>query len=224
MRFAIRSRAAIVVGVGGLLVIAVAVVAFVTNLGRGPASGSDECPEALPLALVDEARGVALCLPSNWREIRADDDAAWRELYGEREADAERWIRDGTMDHFIVPLEPRDEDPLVNLAIYSEAVEPATGLAELREAYVSVLESTGSKVDVTTDVDLEASPAVLIEGERPRDSEGTLVVDRFLDWIVVHDDVAFYVLFASDRTFAYRYRSTFEAIANSVRFTDTPGE
>jgi len=215
-----RARLRFAAAVMAVAVVAVAVAAYAWNRDGGGASGS--CPASLPRALVDDERGMSLCLPPNWREILADDAAAWLELYDGRESDAERWVRDGSMDHFAVPLEPRDADLLVNLAVYSDPLAAETGLAELRDAYISVLESVGSEVEGSQLVTLEAGPAVLIEGEKVRSSGGALVVDRFLDWIVVHDDVAFYVLFASDRTFAGDYRSTFEAIANSVRFEDRP--
>ncbi|MCI0582319.1 MAG: hypothetical protein L0227_05380 [Chloroflexi bacterium] len=215
-----RGRRRFAVAAMAVAVVAVAVAAYAWNGDPGGAAG--DCPTSLPRTLVDDERGMSLCLPENWREILADDAAAWLELYDGRESDAERWVRDGSMDHFAVPLEPRDADLLVNLAVYSEPVSAETSLAELRDAYISVLVSVGSEVEVSSFVTLEAGPAVLIEGEKVRSSGGTLVVDRFLDWIVVHGDTAYYVLFASDRTFAGDYRSTFEAIANSVRFEDRP--
>ena len=220
-----RSPAALAAAALMILAVAVAVTASEMNPDRRGqrAAFPEPCPASLPRALVDAELGMALCLPANWREVHADDAETWLELYGDRESDAERWIRDGTMDHFAVPLAPRDADSLVNLAIYSHPVKPGTSLAELTAAYVRVLETEGD-VDVTNTVELEAGPAVLIEDERLRSTEGRLVVDRGLDWIVVHDERAFYVLLVSDRTFADEYRSTFEAVANSVHFREKPAE
>jgi hypothetical protein len=209
-----------------ILAVAVAVTASEMNPDRRGQRGAfpEPCPASLPRALVDAELGMALCLPANWREVHADDAETWLELYGDRDSDADRWISDGTMDHFAVPLEPRDTDSLVNLAVYSHPVEPGTSLSELMAAYVRVVESAGADVEVTNIVELEAGPAVLIENERPRSTQGRLVVERALDWIVVHDERAFYVLFVSDRTFAGDYRSTFEAVANSVHFREQLAE
>jgi hypothetical protein len=204
-----------------VLVVGVVLLAAVASAAlRAPAPG---CTADLPRRLADEREGLSLCMPAHWREIKADDEAAWREIFDDEVSEAERWIKDGTMQHFAVPFSPPDDDSLVHLAIYVVDLSPLVTLEGAQTAYADQIEGEGEgegEGETILDngvVELGAMTAALIVSERPRTSEGQAVVDHFLNWIFVEGGRGYYVLLASSDTHAGEYRKLFEAMAGTVR-------
>jgi hypothetical protein len=198
-----------------LLVVGVVLLAAVASAAlRAPAPG---CPADLPRRLVDEREGLSLCMPAHWREVKAEDEAVWREIYGDEVSKAERWIKDGTMQHFAVPFSPPDDDSLVHLAIYVVDLSPLVTLKSAQTSYADQIEGEGATILDTDVVELGAVTAALIVSDRRRTSEGQDVVDHFLNWIFVEDGRGYYVLLGSSDTQAGEYRELFEAMAGTVR-------
>lgn len=200
---------------GVVLVVGVVLLASVASAAlRAPAPG---CPADLGQRLTDEDEGLSLCMPTHWREIKADDEVAWREIYGDEVSQAERWIKDGTMQHFAVPFSPPDDDSLVHLAIYIVDLSPLVTLESAQTTYAGQIEGEGETILDTDVVELGAVTAALIVSDRPRTSEGQAVVDHFLSWIFVEGGRGYYVLLGSSDTHAGEYRELFEAMAGTVR-------
>jgi hypothetical protein len=200
---------------GVLLVVGVVLLAAIASAAlRAPAPG---CTADLPRRLADEREGLSLCMPAHWREIKADDEAAWREIFEDEASDAERWIKDGTMQHFAVPFSPPDDDSLVHLAIYILDVSPRVTLESAQTSYVDQIEAEGETVLDTDVVTFDAVTAALIVSDHPRTSEGQAVVDHYLNWIFVEGGRGYYVILASSDTQAGEYRELFEAMAGTVR-------
>jgi hypothetical protein len=198
-----------------VLVVGVVLLAAVASAAlRAPAPG---CTADLPRRLADEREGLSLCMPAHWREIKADDEAAWREIFEDEASDAERWIKDGTMQHFAVPFSPPDDDSLVHLAIYILDVSPRVTLESAQTSYVDQIEAEGETVLDTDVVTFDAVTAALIVSDHPRTSEGQAVVDHYLNWIFVEGGRGYYVILASSDTQAGEYRELFEAMAGTVR-------
>jgi hypothetical protein len=204
-----RWLARVVLVVGVVFLAAVASTAL-----RAPAPG---CPADLPRRLADEPEGLSLCMPAHWREVKADDEAVWREIYGDELSNAERWIKDGTMQHFAVPFAPPDDDGLVHLAIYISDLSPLMTLENAQTTYAGQIDGEGETILDTDVVEFETATAALIVSERARTSEGQAVVDHFLNWIFVEDGRGYYVLLASSDTQAGEYRELFLAMAGTVR-------
>ena len=200
-----------------MLVVGLVLIATVASLAlRSPASG---CTPDLPQRLTDEDAGLSLCLPAHWREIMADDEDAWEAIYEGEESDAERWIKDGSMQHFAVPFSPPDDDGQVHLAIYIRDVTPFTTLEVAQFEYRSLL-ADDEAILGTEVVELTTATAALIVSERPRPSDGDVVVDRYLNWIFVEGGQTYYVLMASSDIHADQYRDLFEAMAETVRLRE----
>jgi hypothetical protein len=66
-------------------------------------------------------------------------------------------------------------------------------------------------------VELETQTVALIVSERPRPSDGDVIVDHYLNWIFVGGGQAFYVSMASSDVHADEYRDLFKAMAETVR-------
>jgi hypothetical protein len=200
---------------GVALVVGLVLVATIASVSlRRPAVG---CPADLPQQLTDDVAGMSLCLPAHWRDIKADDQDAWRAIYEGDESDAERWIKDGSMQHFAVPFSPPDDDGQVHLAIYIRDASPSTTLEDAQLDYRALL-ADDEAVLATDVVELTTATAALIVSERRRPSEnGDAVVDHYLNWIFVEGGQTFYVLMASSDIHANEYRALFEAMAETVR-------
>jgi hypothetical protein len=198
-----------------VLVVGVVLLAAVASAAlRAPAPG---CPADLGQRLTDEGEGLSLCMPTHWREIKADDEVAWREIYGDEVSQAERWIKDGTMQHFAVPFSPPDDDSLVHLAIYILELSPLVTLESAQTSYAEQIEAEGETILDRDVVKFHAVTAALIVSDRPRTSEGQAVVDHYLSWIFVEGGRGYYVLLGSSDTHAGEYRELFEAMAGTVR-------
>jgi hypothetical protein len=167
-------------------------------------------------ALVDEARGFELCLPPNWRDL-APGDVGWVTVYGGTDLTVEKQVRDGTIQHFAVPLEPRDADFAVNLAVYVRDVDSAMTLDDIATRYAGTLERADIKVTDRQNVDLPSGPAVRITGVRPP-STISKTVDRTVAYVIIHGNRTVHLLYVSRDTTGDQYEPVFDASIRSLRF------
>jgi hypothetical protein len=168
-------------------------------------------------ALVDEARGFELCLPPNWRDLEPGD-RGWVTVYGGHDLTVETQVQDGTIQHFAVPLEPRDADFAVNLAVYVRDVDPRVTLDEVATAYAGTLERADIEVTDRQNVTLPSGPAVRISSVRPPSTIST-TVDRALAYVLIHGNRTFHLLYVSRDATGDQYEPVFDASARSLRFT-----
>lgn len=106
----------------------------------GP-SASPGPPEGW-IRLEDAPERLSIDVPGHWRSLEPGDPG-WRIVYGDRVSSSEEAVTRGSMAIFAVPLEPRDDDVLVLLAIYRQQLtEPATP-SELADAYIDEAQRIG---------------------------------------------------------------------------------
>jgi hypothetical protein len=168
-------------------------------------------------ALADEDRGFELCLPPNWRDL-APGDPGWVTVYGGRDLTVEGQVRDGIIQHFAVPLEPRDADLAANVAVYVRDVDPTVTLDDVATRYAGTMDRANINVTDRQSVTLPAGPAVRIEGVRPP-SEISTTVDRMVAYVLVHGNRTFHVLYVSMETTGDHYEPMFDASIRSLRFS-----
>ncbi len=89
-------------------------------------------------AITDPANGFALCLPPNWRDL-APGDEGWVVVHGKHDLSTEQEVASGTIQHFAVPLEPREADVAVNLAVYVRELPAGTTVQTLGDEYEATL-------------------------------------------------------------------------------------
>jgi hypothetical protein len=168
-------------------------------------------------ALADEEDDFQLCLPPNWRDL-APGDPGWETIYGGRDLTVEGQVRDGIIQHFAVPLEPRDADHAVNLAVYVRDVGPTVTLEDVATRYEGTLERANINVTDRRSIELPAGQAVRIESIRPP-SEISTTVDRAVAYVLVHDSRTFHLLYVSTEATDDQYESVFDASIRSLQFT-----
>jgi hypothetical protein len=167
------------------------------------------------LVVRDAASGMHLCLPPNWRQLEAGDPG-WQTVYGDDDS-VEQTVRDGSIRLFAVPLEPRETDLFLNLAVYVQPFGPNQTVDQVGRAY----EETISRLDppvteiVAGTLVLPAGPAYRVSGTRPR---GVADRDRFTAYVLLHGDEAFYVIYVTSAVDADRYAEMFLHSANSISF------
>jgi hypothetical protein len=168
-------------------------------------------------SLVDEASGISLCLPANWRRL-APGDAAWVTIYGVRDSQTERDLAAGIIQDFALPLEPRDDDRLVNLAVYVRPIPGDMTLAALGDAYRATLAEAGAHDILRSDVALPAGPAVTLAGLRPHTLGASGFDDAFAVYILSDGRRAYHVVFISSAEARGYYASIFLGVASSLRY------
>jgi hypothetical protein len=168
-------------------------------------------------ALTDEDRGFELCLPPNWRELEPGDPG-WVTVYGGHDLTVEEMVRGGIIQHFALPLEPRDADTAVNLAVYVRTADPGVTLDDVATSYEGTLNGANITVTDRQSVLLPAGQAVRIETVRPP-SEISNTVDRAVAYVLVHGDRTFHLLYVSTEERGDQYESVFDASIRSLRFT-----
>ena len=193
-----------------------ALLAFAT-LG---ACGGDQ-PAALTCAtpsegleVVDEQSGLRLCLPPNWRRLRAGDPG-WLTIFDEADSHVERNVREGSLRIFAVPLQPRETDLLLNLSVYVYPTAAGKTVDEEGRAYEESIRKIEPAVTdiVSGTLALPVGPAFRISGTRPR---GETATDRFSAYIVLVRNQAYYVIYVSSTSQADRYADMFLMSANSI--------
>jgi hypothetical protein len=173
------------------------------------------------LEIVDQDLGLRVCLPPNWRRLLAGDPG-WSILYGGPDSPTERSVLDGSIPLFAVPLEPRELDVFVNLAIYVQDVGSETTLAKVARTYEDQFDRLEPKATdiVWDDVTLPAGSAVRLAGTRPK----TPASDRLVVYIVVSGDRAYYLDYVSGVDTADHYADIFLQSANSLVFVPSAGQ
>lgn len=167
--------------------------------------------------LVDQASGISLCLPANWRRL-APGDASWVSIYGAQDSQTERDVAAGIIQDFALPLEPRDDDRLVNLAVYVRPIAGDMTLAALGDAYRATLEGVGAHDIVRSDVALPAGPAVRLAGLRPHTLGGSGFDDALDVYILSDGHRAYHVVFVSSAEARGYYAPIFLGVAASLRY------
>jgi hypothetical protein len=210
----LRRRTALVVAFAGLAV-AVSGCGILSN--DPPAQACATASEGT--AITDPANGFALCLPPNWRDL-APGDEGWVTLYGEPDQSVEQDVAGGIIQHFAVPLEPRDADVAVNLAVYVRTLPAGTTVQMLGDQYEATLTKMGAAVLVREDVTIPAGSAVRITAGRHRGPAAGTYVDRLVAYTLAHGNRSYHFVFASNDQTGDDYAPVFESIARSIRFLD----
>ena len=210
----LRRRTALVVAFAGLAV-AVSGCGILSN--DPPAQACATASEGI--AITDSANGFALCLPPNWRDL-APGDEGWVTLYGEPDQSVEQDVAGGIIQHFAVPLEPRDADVAVNLAVYVRTLPAGTTVQMLGDQYEATLTKMGAAVLVREDVTIPAGSAVRITAGRHRGPAAGTYVDRLVAYTLAHGNRSYHFVFASNDQTGDDYAPVFESIARSIRFLD----
>jgi len=205
------------------LVVAVAVAIGVAVSGCGILSNdppTQACSTASEgTAITDQANGFALCLPSNWRDL-APGDPGWVAVYGEPDQSVEQDVAGGIIQHFAVPLEPREADEAVNLAVYVRALPAGATVQVLGDQYEATLTKLDIGVLVREEIQIPAGSAVRITAGRHRGPVAGKYDDRLVAYTLAHGDRSYHFVFASNDQTGDDYASVFESIARSIRFLD----
>ena len=206
-----------------VIAVAVAVAIGVVISGCGilsndpPAQGCATASEGT--AITDPANGFALCLPPNWRDL-APGDPGWVTLYGESDGSVEQDVAGGIIQHFAVPLEPRDADVAVNLAVYVRVLPAGTTVQMLGEQYEATLTKLEMGVLLREEIQIPAGSAVRITAGRHRGPVAGTYVDRLVAYTLAHGNRSYHFVFASNDQTGDDYAPVFESIARSIRFLD----
>lgn len=181
--------------VAHVLAVAIAVGACGIFSNDPPAQACATASEGT--AITDPANGFALCLPSNWRDL-APGDPGWVAVYGEADQSVEQDVAGGTIQHFAVPLEPREADEAVNLAVYVRALPAGTTVQMLGDQYEATLTKLEMGVLLREDVQIPAGSAVRITAGRHRGPAAGTYVDRLVAYTLAHGDRSYHFVFASN--------------------------
>ena len=170
-------------------------------------------------AITDQVNGFAICLPSNWRDL-APGDPGWVAVYGESDQSVEQDVAGGIIQHFAVPLEPREADEAVNLAVYVRTLPAGTTVQMLGDQYEATLTKLEMGVLVREEIKIPAGAAVRITAGRQRGPVAGKYVDRLVAYTLVHGDRSYHFVFASNDQTGDDYAPVFESIARSIHFLD----
>lgn len=170
-------------------------------------------------AITDPADGFSLCLPSNWRDL-APGDPGWAEIYGKPDLSVEQDVAAGTIQHFAVPLEPREADEAVNLAVYVRDLRAGTTVQMLGDEYEATLTGQEIGLRLREEIQLPAGSAVRITAGRHRGPAAGTYVDRLVAYTLAHGNRSYHFVFASNDATGDQYAPVFESIARSIRFVD----
>jgi hypothetical protein len=173
--------------------------------------------------LADNDNAVELCLPPNWRDMAAGDPA-WAVVYDQPNTRVERDVADGTIQHFAVPLQPRDEDAAVNLAIYVRDLPAGTTTAVLGDQYEATLADVPNIGTIErADVTLPSGPAVRITATRAHPDQPDRTLEHLVSFSQAHGDRAYTFVFVSSDNTSEQYTPVFDAVARSVRYLEAGG-
>ena len=170
-------------------------------------------------AIADQVNGFALCLPPNWRDL-APGDPGWVAVYGKPDQSVEQDVAGGIIQHFAVPLEPREADEAVNLAVYVRALPAGTTVQMLGDQYEATLTKLEMGVLLREEIQIPAGSAVRITAGRHRGPAAGTYVDRLVAYTLAHGDRSYHFVFASNDQTGDDYAPVFESIARSIRFLD----
>ena len=167
--------------------------------------------------LIDETSGFSLCLPANWRRLEAGDPS-WIAIYGARDTPTERDVASGVLQDFAMPLEPRDQDHLVNLAVYVRPVTGGRTLTQIGDTYRDTISALGSHDIVRSDVTLPAGPAVHLTAFIPHTLNGSGFDDALNAYILIDGQRAYHIVFISSLASRDYYATIFLSIVTSLRY------
>lgn len=171
--------------------------------------------------LLDEASGFSVCLPANWRRLAPGDDG-WLTIYGVRDPVPEQDVASGVIQDYALPLEPRDEDRLVNLAVYVRPIPVGTTLPELGDAYQDTLERVGGHVIVRSTASVPAGPIEHLTALRPHTLGGSGFDDVVDAYILLNGQRTYHLVFVCSAEWQERYAPVFLSVVDSFRYV-TPG-
>jgi hypothetical protein len=167
--------------------------------------------------LVDQTSGFSLCLPANWRRLVVGDPS-WVTIYGVRDSPTERDVADGIVQDYALPLEPRDEDRLVNLAVYVRPIPSDMTLAALGDAYQATLDRVAAHDLVRSDVALPAGRAVHLTALRPHTLGASGFNDAVDAYVLSDGRRAYHVVFVSSTEWRIYYAPIFLSMVSSLRY------
>lgn len=178
-----------------------------------PASSSCAAPTG---TLLQDPVGLSICLPGNWRDLRPGDDG-WVTIFGKHDLQTERDVANGVIDHFALPLAPRDKDTAVNLAIYLRSRHNDTrDLAAAAAASLDAARTHGGTDIETSNEQFPAGPAVEISATMPRTGETR---EDWLDEFVLASPTEwFYFDFRCILASRPTYEPAFQDIVSTVSF------
>jgi hypothetical protein len=167
--------------------------------------------------LADPASDFTLCIPVNWRDLTVGHPG-WATIYGPDKSVEEK-VADGSIAHFAVPLEPRDDDLLMNLTVYVRAVETGTSLPEVGDRYQKTLAGIDD-IDLVSreDVALPSGPAIRFTSTSTRTKIGDRFLERRVAYVQVNAGRAYYFDFGGSDSTSEVSSQLFESIARSVRY------
>ena len=208
-------RTALVVAFAVAIGVVVSACGFLSN--DPPTQACATASEGI--AISDPANGFALCLPPNWRDL-TPGGPGWVAVYGEANQSVEQDVAGGIIQHFALPLEPRDADVAVNLAVYVRELPAGTTVEMLGDQYVATLTKMEAGVRLREDVNVPAGSAVRITAGRHRGPAAGTYVDRLVAYTLAHGDRSYHFVFASNDQTGDDYAPVFESIARSIRFVN----
>lgn len=170
-------------------------------------------------AITDSTNGLALCLPSNWRDL-APGDEGWVVVHGKHDLSTEQDVASGTIQHFAVPLEPREADVAVNLAVYVRDLPAGTTVQMLGDEYEATLTKLEMAVLPREEIQILAGSAVRITAGRHRGPVAGTYVDRLVAYTLAHGGRSYHFVFASSDGTGDYYAPVFESVARSIRFLE----
>jgi hypothetical protein len=214
-------RVALLVALAIVAAAAAAACDIVSN-NRASTEPTQACATASEgTAITDPVNGFALCLPPNWRDLAPGDDG-WVTIYGKHDLTTETDVAKGTIQHFAVPLEPRDADEAVNLAVYVRDLPADTTVQMLGDQYQATLVKLEMGIVLREEIQIPAGTAVRITAGRHPAAEAGTYLDRLVAYTLAHGDRSYHFVFASSDATRDHYAPVFESIARSIRFLDAP--
>jgi hypothetical protein len=206
--------AACLVRSGALVVVMLALV--VGGCGGPSPDGACEPPQRSPV--VDEEHGFSICLPGNWRDLRPGDPA-WVEIYGEAMGETEQRVASGAMARFVVPLQPRDADTAVNMAVYVRDNAQGQSTAAAGEAYLETARAADATDLAVAIIDLPVGEVAELTGTIPNDISDVPSIDWLNAFVIATPEQVFYVLFRCDSGSKAVYEDRFQGFAATFKLT-----
>jgi hypothetical protein len=114
-----------------------------------------------------------------------------------------------------VPLEPRDADTAVNLAIYTHPNDEASAIAEVGDRYAQTIRDRGDTVISVSTVLLPIGESVELTATVPNDISDIPSLDALDAFVVVTPETRYYLLFRCSVEFRAGYEQQFKAIAST---------
>jgi hypothetical protein len=177
---------------------------------------TDACVADSGQPLLDLHDGFWLCMPGSWRDLRPGNPS-WVEVFGTADSDVEQQVASGSIDHFAMPLEPRDADPTVNLTIYVTPVPVGADVVTVSRVYMDSAAQQGAHDETWTRVPLASGASVEVTGIRDH-TAGAEATDWFDAYVIVKGSTAYHFVFISLDQSRDTFTPIFREIAESIGF------